>query len=146
VDSAPQTVAVFNTSDDIVEMLRIAIEMEGFVVVSLHVDQARRGTVAVIDFVREHDPSVILYDVAPPYEQSWRFLEHLRAGPEMQGRGWVITSTNPQRVHELVNSSETVFEIIGKPYDIGRIVQAVKEAAAERQRGGAHQAQPLKPM
>ena len=143
---SPTTVAVFNTSDDVVEMLRIALEMAGLVVVSLHLDEIRRGNVALVDFVREHDPSVIIYDVTPPYDRSWRFLEHLRAGPDMQRRQWVITSTNPQRVHELVNSSETVFEIIGKPYDIGRIVQAVKEAAAEHQHDGPHQAQPIKPM
>jgi DNA-binding NtrC family response regulator len=134
--TAPQTVAVFNSNDDVVEMLRIALEMEDFVGVSLHVDEVRRGSVALVDFVREHDPIVIIYDVTPPYDHSWRFLDHLRAGPDMQGRRWVITSTNPQRVHELVNSSETVLEIIGKPYDIGRIVQAVKEASVQRQHDG----------
>jgi DNA-binding NtrC family response regulator len=132
--TAPQTVAVFNSNDDVVEMLRIALELEDFVVVSLHVDEVRRGSVALVDFVREHDPKVIIYDVTPPYDHSWRFLDHLRAGPDMQGREWVITSTNPQRVRELVNSSETVLEIIGKPYDIGRIVQAVKEASIQHQR------------
>jgi DNA-binding NtrC family response regulator len=112
----------------------------------MHVDEVRRGRVALVDFVREHDPGVIIYDIVPPYDHSWRFLEHLRAGPDMDGRGWVITSTNPQRVRELVDSHEPVLEIIGKPYDIARIVQAVKDATARREQGGRHPAQPGPPM
>jgi DNA-binding NarL/FixJ family response regulator len=142
---APLTVAVFNSNDDVVEMLRIALEMEDFVAVSMHMDEVRRGRFTLIDFVREHNPEVIIYDLVPPYDHSWRFLEHLRATPEMQGRAWVVTSTNPQRASELGRSDETVLEIIGKPYDIARIVQAVKEAAARHgQRSGP--AEPRPPM
>src|SRR3954462_14074327 len=129
----PRTVAVFNSNDDVVEMLRIALEMEGFIFVSAHVDEIRRGRVAIVDLIHQHEPSVIIYDVVPPYDHSWRFLEHLRADPELQGKEWVITSTNPKRASEPDNAAadkEDVLEIIGKPYDIRQIVKAVKTAAA----------------
>jgi len=144
----PTTVAVFNSNDDVVEMLRIALEMEGFIVVSAHVDEIRRGRVAIVDLIQQHSPDVIIYDVVPPYEHSWRFLEHLRADPSMEGREWVITSTNPQRAGEPDNASDTdrVLEIIGKPYDIREIVRAVKAAAARREGKTEAPAQPSRPM
>lgn len=80
-------VAVFNSNDDIVEMLRIALERAGLIVVSGDVGAIRRGRQRLSDFVEEHNPAVILYDVAPPYDRSWHFLEHLRQTPGMRGRG-----------------------------------------------------------
>lgn len=76
-----KTVAVFNTNDDLVELLRVALENIGFVVVSGHVDAARRGALLLSNFVEEHNPAVILYDVAPPYDRHWAFLEHVRHQP-----------------------------------------------------------------
>jgi len=144
----PTTVAVFNSNDDVVEMLRIALEMEGFIVVSAHVDEIRRGRVAIVDLIQQHSPHVIIYDVVPPYEHSWRFLEHLRADPSMEGREWVITSTNPQRAGEPDNASDAdkVLEIIGKPYDIREIVRAVKAAAARLEGKTEAPAEPSRPM
>lgn len=126
------TVAVFNANDDVVELLRIALERVGFVVVSGHVDDARRGSLLLSAFVEEHNPAVILYDVAPPYEQHWAFLEHVRSQPYMAGRQFVITSTNVQRVREQVGIQEPIFEIVGKTEDIEPIVQAVKTASRAR--------------
>lgn len=120
-------VAIFNSNDDIVEMLRFALEHAGLIVVSGHVDAIRRGQQRLSDFVEEHNPSVILYDVVPPYDRSWRFLEHLRQTPSLRGRRFVITSTNPQRVRE-VAGEEHVLEIVGKPHDLEAIVTTVESA------------------
>jgi DNA-binding response OmpR family regulator len=125
-------VAIFNSNDDVVEMLRYALEGAGMVVVSGHVDAIRRGQQRLSDFVQEHDPSVILYDLVPPYDRSWHFLEHLRDAPSMKGRRFVITSTNAQRVTEIVGGAEHVLEIVGKPFDIDAIVRGVQAAARGR--------------
>jgi len=125
----PTTVAVFNSNDDIVEMLRLALESVGFVVVSAHIDAIRRGEARLSDFVEEHDPEVIVYDLVPPYDRSWRFLQHLRASANLQGRRFVLTSTNVHRAIELSGGAEHVYEVIGKPYDINAIVRAVQGAA-----------------
>jgi len=121
-------VAIFNSNDDIVEMLRFALEQAGLIVVSGHVDAIRRGQQRLTDFVEEHDPSVILYDVVPPYDRSWHFLEHLRETPSMRGRRFLITSTNPQHVREVAAEAEHVLEIVGKPYDLEAIVRSVESA------------------
>src|SRR5690349_5556470 len=122
--SSTPVVAILNSNDDVVEMLRFALEQAAFVVVSGHVDKIRRGEQRLADFVDEHNPAVIVYDLVPPYDRSWRFLEHLRAGPSLRGRRFVVTSTNVERATEAVGGAEDVYEIVGKPYDINQIIQA----------------------
>lgn len=129
---APPVVAVFNSNDDVVEMLRWVLERAGFVVVSGHVDAIRRGETSLSEFVEAHDPRVIIYDIVPPYDRSWRFLEHLRESTAMRGRRFVLTSTNARRVTEIVGTHEDVHEIVGKPYDLDEIVNAVRTALAVR--------------
>jgi len=126
--SAP-VVAIFNTNDDVVEMLRIVIEQVGLVAVSGHIDKIRRGEMSLRDFVEEHDPQVIIYDLVPPYDRGWRFLDHLRHAPGMAGRIFIITSTNAQRVREIIGDTAQVYEIVGKPYDINQLAEVVRRAA-----------------
>jgi DNA-binding NarL/FixJ family response regulator len=127
--SVPPVVAILNSNDDTVEMLRMMLESEGMIAVSAHVSALRRGHFDFGGFLAEHDPRVIIYDVIPPYETSWRFFEHLRAMPSMANRKFVLTSTNPERVLQATPAEPPVYEIIGKPYDMQVIVNAVKKAA-----------------
>jgi hypothetical protein len=46
----------------------------------------------------------------------------------MEGRRFVLTSTNPDRVKDVGQPGQPVYEIIGKPYDMQVIVDAVKHA------------------
>jgi response regulator RpfG family c-di-GMP phosphodiesterase len=128
-DRKPDCVAVFNTSDDVVEMLRMVIEQAGFAVVTGHIDDIKRGKLDLRTFVQQHDPKVIVYDVAPPYEGTWTFLEHLRSQEPLRGRQFVLTTTNLARVREAVGPAENIYEIVGKPFDLDAIVRAVKEAS-----------------
>ena len=123
-----EVICVLNTSDDIVELLRIVFEHAGFVVISAHIDQIKRGTVDIEQLIDQHRPSVVLYDIAPPYERQWAFLNHMRRLPSLQSVRFVLTSTNPIRIRELVGTDETIFEIVGKPYDLDLLVEAVKRA------------------
>lgn len=125
-------VAILNSNDDMVEILRIALEQAGLIVVSAHVDAVKRGDVALSDFVREHQPDVILYDLVPPYDRSWRFLQHLRDTTTMRNRQFVITSTNVTHAAALAGTAEDIYEVVGQPYDIDRIVDAVRQAARAR--------------
>lgn len=130
--AAVPVVAVINSNDDLVEMLRLSFEQAGFLVVSAHVDAIKRGVTNLTDFVRAHKPNVIVFDLVPPYDRSYRFVEHLRGIDALTGCQFVLTSTNPNRVHELAKTSEEVFEVVGKPYDLEQITRAVKEASRAR--------------
>jgi DNA-binding NarL/FixJ family response regulator len=124
-------VAIINSHDDVVEMLRLAFEYAGFVVVSAHVDAIKRGETSLADFVREHRPEVIVYDLVPPYDRSYRFVEHLRQTDLLRDARFVLTSTNAARARELSGTSEEIHEILGKPYDIDELTRSVASAAAE---------------
>jgi len=125
---APPVALVINTSPDIVDMLRIALERAGIVVVSTFTHQVRDGEVDFERFVAQHQPGVILYDIAPPYDRNFQLFEHIRRMPVMAGRHFVITSTNARQVERLVAASTPVYEVVGKPYDLDQIVMATREA------------------
>ena len=122
-------VAVFNSSDDLVELLRIAIESAGFVVVTSHIADLRRGNIDLQAFVAQHKPAVVLYDLIPPYERQWQFLDHLRETSPLKGLPFVITSTNAKAARELAGRDEHVMEILGRPFDLAEIVKVIRRTA-----------------
>ena len=130
--SKPQVVAVVNTNPDIVRLLRVSLERSGFVVLAIHIEDIKTASANVKAMLEEHDPRVIVYDVAPPYDQNWRFLDHLRNSTEFKGRKFVLTSVNGRAVQQIVGQTESVYEIVGQDSDILEIVRGVKEASRSR--------------
>jgi len=128
----PIVVAIINTNPDIVLMLRIELERIGFIAIVIHIEAIKTGGTDLERTLIEHDPRVIVYDVAPPYDHHWRFLDHLRALPAFDDRQIVLTSVNVKRVREVVGTDATVYEIAGQPDDIGAVVRAVREASRAR--------------
>jgi DNA-binding NtrC family response regulator len=128
----PLVAAVFNTSPDIVDLLRRALEPAGIVVVSGLTHQIREGVVDVEGFIRQHTPNVIVYDIAPPYDANWQLYQHISRMEVMRRQTFVLTSINPRHVEQLTGRNETVYEVVGKPFDLDKIVRAVKEAARAR--------------
>ena len=120
-------VAVINSSEDTVEMLRACLQQHGFTAVATaHVPDIRNGKTDFLEFVETHDPRVIVYDVSIPYEENWRFLQLLQSSAAMEGRAVVVTTTNKRVLDRLVGEDTGAFEIIGKPYDLNAIVEAVR--------------------
>ena len=128
----PTVVAIVNTNPDIVRLLRVNLEAAGYVVFIIHIEDIKTNAVDADALLDQHDPKVIVYDVAPPYELNWRFLDHLRAATGFKGRQFVLTSVNVKRVEEVVGLEDTVYEVVGHADDLGDVVRAVKEAARAR--------------
>jgi CheY-like chemotaxis protein len=122
-------VAIFNSSDDVIELLRDLLERAGLVAVSAHVDDVRRARSDVKAFMEQHDPFVVVYDLIPPFERHWQFLDHLRETPDFERRAFVLTSANPKAARELAHREEPVFELLGRDTDLAAVVDAVKRAA-----------------
>lgn len=131
--NAPEVVAVINSSPDVVDMLRITLEHAGIVVVSTMTWEVRDGEVDLERFVLQHRPKVLVYDIAPPYENNWLLFTHIHGMPVMKDVQFVLTSTNARQVEQYVKSAGyRVYEIVGKPFDLGEIVEAVREAMKAR--------------
>lgn len=128
----PIVAAMFNTSPDLVDLVRRAFEPAGIVTVSVLTHQIREGVVDVQGFIRQHNPQVIVYDIAPPYDANWQLFQHICRMDVMRGRQYIVTSINAKHVEALASPDQTVYEIVGKPYDLDRLVHAVKEAARAR--------------
>jgi DNA-binding response OmpR family regulator len=122
----PIVVAVFNTSPDTVDLLRIVLEDAGFVVVSAFTYDIRDGEVDLEAFCRQYAPRIVVYDISLPYDANWRLFLRLRTTPALHGVQFVITTTHAAHVQKLAGDQE-IFEIVGKPYDLGRIVDKVRE-------------------
>lgn len=127
----PPTVAVFNTSPDTVDMLRLLLEGAGFVVVSAFTYDLRDGEVDLEAFCRQHKPQIVLYDVALPYEPNWRLFLHFRDAEALRDSKFVITTTNERHVRQLAGPDVELFEIVGKPYDLDRVLNKVRLLADE---------------
>lgn len=132
--SAPISVAVINSTPDVVEMLRYTLERAGFVVATCFTFDIRDGRIDMDAFMRQHRPRVILYDLAPPYERNFRLFQHIRSMPAVQDVQFVLTSMNQENVLPLVGRDERVYEVVDRDDDLLAIVQAVKEASRSRLR------------
>jgi CheY-like chemotaxis protein len=131
VASGPHVAAVINTAPDTVDLLKDALEQAGLLVVTGYTHDIRDGKLDLQAFLTTHRPDVIVYDLAPPYDRNWAFLQHLRS-TTLTGYRFVLTATNCRYVDGLVGRDERVYEVVGKADDLGAIVQAVREAVRAR--------------
>ncbi len=124
---AAPVVAIVNTSEDIVVLLRELLAGDGFRPVAGFVPDFREGREDLDGFLREHDPAVIIWDIGFPYDRNWAYFQQASAREAARGRRFVLTTTNKRALDELVGPTNS-FEIIGKPFDLDHIVQAVRQA------------------
>lgn len=130
--SVPIVVAIINTNPEVVRVLRVSLERAGFVTFAVHLEDIRTGEADMKSLLEEHDPRVVVYDLAPPYDVHWRFLDHLRKSTHFGDRRFVLTSVNVRAAQRIVHLEETVYEVVGKDADMLEVVRAVKEASRAR--------------
>ena len=129
-------IAVINSSEDTVEMLRTCLQQEGFTsVVTGHVTDIKRGRTDFMEFLAQHEPQVLLYDISIPYKENWNVLRLILDSEEMNGRRVVVTTTNKKVLESFVGKTDAI-ELHGKPYDLQEIVKSVEAAAAAVARRG----------
>jgi CheY-like chemotaxis protein len=130
------TVALFNSNSEVLELLREALQVSGYAAVIAHVEEVKRGRLDMIQFVEEHQPEVIVYDVAPPYDSNWTFLRLMMSSDVMRGRAFVVTTTNKRVLEEIIGPTD-ILELVGKPFDLEQITDAVTRALETQRKKAA---------
>jgi DNA-binding response OmpR family regulator len=127
--SPRHVVALFDASPDTAEMVQRMLDASGFnCLFGCQFSDLKKGRVDFARYLAQHEPEVVIFDIAPPYVENWEFFKALRDARMMEGRGLVLTTTNKERLDEAVGEDSEAFEIVGKPYDLGQIKVAIHAA------------------
>src|SRR4051812_47440629 len=99
--SSNRTVALFNASDDTLDLLAARLATIRCHCVRSCIREFRDGTHDLKAFMRDHDPRVVVWDVSVPYYMNWTFLQNVRDTHLLDGRGLILTTTNVRRLNDI---------------------------------------------
>jgi CheY-like chemotaxis protein len=134
-DSVPaptHTVAIFNASDDTVQMLKVLLTDRGYRTLSGMTDQVKSGELDFVGFLETQKPDAIIWDIAPPYDRNWNFFTLVRTAEGLRHCHIVLTTTNKKHLDSLAGLETGAIEIVGKPYDLQAIADAVTRGLEKR--------------
>lgn len=126
--TAKGVVALFNASDDTVDMVQklLTDAGEGQALISCHFADLKKGVVDFVKYIDEHNPEVVIFDLSPPYDENWRYFKTMRDDKAMIGRGVVLTTTNKNRLDEVLGEDSHAVEVVGRRKDLREISAAIK--------------------
>jgi hypothetical protein len=123
-------VAIINTALESIELLEELLADEDMDTVSAYVFEFKRGERDLRAFFEEHRPDVVVFDIAIPYVENWRyFQDHVLKLNVLPEQCFVLTTTN-RTVLEMLVGPTSVCELVGRPYDLDAIVTAIKHVMA----------------
>jgi len=120
-------VAVMNTSKEITDMLTEVLTDAGYTTISTFTYVFKDDQKMFDEYVKVNAPDVIVYDVAPPYRENYFFFEELYDHPIVKKIPFILTTTNKKALESFVGNTATI-ELIGKPFDLQEIIDAIKRA------------------
>jgi len=128
--TAEGIVALFNASDDTVDMIQSLLTEEGGAqtLVWCHFADLKKGIVDFDKYLSKHDPEVVIFDISPPYAENWHFFKTIRDADVMRGRGSVLTTTNKDRLDAVVGTDSHALEVVGETEDLQQIRAAITVA------------------
>ena len=126
--TAEGVVALFNASDDTIDMVQKILTESGGdqTLIWCHFADLKKGIVDFEGFLNKHNPEVVIFDISPPYDENWRFFKTMRDSKTMKGRGVVLTTTNKNRLDEVLAEDSHALEVVGRAKDLHQIDAAIK--------------------
>ena len=121
-------VALFNASDDTIDMVQKLLTASGGkqTLIWCHFADLKKGIVDFAKYMERHNPEVVIFDLSPPYDENWHFFKTMRDAKVMTKRGIVLTTTNKNRLDEVLGEDSFALEVVGRPYDLQQIDAAIK--------------------
>ena len=128
IKTADGIVALFNASDDTVDMVQSLLTASGTAqtLISCHFADLKKGIVDFDKYIAKHNPEVAIFDLSPPYDENWHFFKIMRDAPIMEGRGIVLTTTNKDRLDEVLGEDSRALEVVGRVKDLQLIGNAIQ--------------------
>jgi CheY-like chemotaxis protein len=126
-----RVVAVLNSNQDVLRLIRGALQDEGYTVVTEHIVNFKDGAANLLGFLTAHRPAVVVYDVAPPYEENWNFLQLLCRVPEVAEIPMVLTTVNKRALEKAVGATKA-FEILGTRDNLAPLVAEINRSVRSR--------------
>jgi DNA-binding response OmpR family regulator len=125
--TADGIVALFNASDDTIDMIQALLTESGSAqtLVWCHFADLKKGIVNFTRYIGKHNPEVVIFDISPPYDENWQYFKTMRDADAMRGRGSVLTTTNKIRLDEVLGTDSHALEVVGKPKDLQLIRAAI---------------------
>jgi DNA-binding response OmpR family regulator len=137
-ENKPRFVAVLNSNDDLVRLIRETLHDEGYLTMHHHIADLRDGKTDITRLFEDRDPTVVIYDIAPPFTINWQFLQVLSAHSSMKRRSVIVTTTNAAALKEMCGVD--ALQIVGGNKDLAELVDAVN--GEFRRRAGGPPPQP----
>ena len=128
IPTAEGIVALFNASDDTIDMVQKLLTDSGSdqTLIWCHFADLKKGIVNFDKYMARHNPEVVIFDLSPPYDENWKFFKTMRDARTMDGRGVVLTTTNKNRLDEVLGQDSNALEVVGRPKDLQQIDAAIK--------------------
>ncbi len=126
--TAEGIVALFNASDDTIDMVQKLLTASGRdqTLIWCHFADLRKGIVDFGKYIDKHNPEVVIFDLSPPYDENWQFFKTMRDDKVMKERGIVLTTTNKNRLDEVLGEDSHALEVVGRPKDLDQIDAAIR--------------------
>jgi DNA-binding response OmpR family regulator len=126
--TADGIVALFNASDDTIEMVQKLLTASDSeqTLIWCHFADLKKGIVDFGRYMDKQNPEVVIFDLSPPYDENWRFFKTMRDANTMKGRGVVLTTTNKARLDEVLGEDSHALEVVGRTKDLQQIDAAIK--------------------
>jgi CheY-like chemotaxis protein len=118
----------------VIRLIDETLEDEGYTVATEHVISLKDGVSNLGQFLTNHQPALILFDLSPPYQQNWNFLQLLRKIPMVQRIPIVLTTVNKVALEKTVGKTDA-FELMGTREDLAPIVAEINRLTLRRHAG-----------
>jgi hypothetical protein len=127
VKTAEGIVALFNASDDTIDMVQGLLEETntGQSLVWCHFADLKKGVINFEKYLTKYNPEVVVFDISPPYDENWKYFKTMRDAVSMRSRGAVLTTTNKDRLDEVLGEDSHALEVVGRAKDLQLIRQAI---------------------
>jgi len=128
--TGPRTIGILNSTEDVIDLLTELLEGEGYAVRAAYILDFKRGRGDLATWLGDLAPTAILYDIPLPYDENWAFYQHALSLHESRPHRFIVTTTNKKVLEGLAGPNDAV-ELVGRPFDLGEIVDRVGAALTE---------------